>query len=71
MSATVRISRVDVGEFVSIPSVRAHGMVTGITCDSRRTRDLPGRWAVTVQAEPEGPETTYTLSGERIAIVEA
>jgi len=72
MSATVRISKLEFGDYVSIPSVGARGMVTGIVCDKPRAYNrVTSRWAVTIQEEPDGPETTYALSGDRVAIVEA
>ena len=71
MPVTIRIGHVEVGEFVSIPSVGARGQVTAITCDWPHWDRRLQRYAVSVQSEPEGEPVVWTLSGDRIAVVEA
>ncbi|MDQ3097258.1 MAG: hypothetical protein M3Q61_03720 [Chloroflexota bacterium] len=56
------VDLLDVGDFVTIPTVGAQGMVTAITVEAGR------RYVVTIQSEPEGPETAYAMRGHYIEI---
>ncbi len=57
------IDRLDVGDFAVIHAVGARGMVTAIEREGRGW----GRYVVTIQSEPEGPETAYAMRGHYIA----